>query len=309
MTIHLVANPTSGGGRAGRILPRVVDRLRRTYPDVPLVVQRTTGYDHARTCLELAVAGARRGDRIVVMGGDGMMHLGVNAVAQTDIPLAMIPAGSGNDLCRGLGVPVGEERAALDLMAGGPRRFDLLRLTPSEDAAAPPAWVGSIVASGFDARVNLRANAMTFPRGRAQYPVAVAAELATFRPIHYRLVIDGEVRELDAMLVAIGNTTSFGGGLQMCPDARPDDGLLDITIIHPVGRATLVRMFPAIYSGAFTHLDVVEMVRARSVELSGTLADGTPLTVMGDGEEIGPVPRTVDCVPGALLTYSESETG
>lgn len=305
MTIHLVANPTSGGGRAGRILPRVVERIRRTYPGVPMVVQRTSGFDHARECLAMAVSASGPEDRIVVMGGDGMMHLGVNAVAETGIPLAMIPAGSGNDLCRGLGVPVGEERAALDLMAGTPKPFDLLRISQPSAPTTAPTWVGSIVASGFDARVNLRANAMTFPRGRAQYPVAVAAELATFRPIHYRLVVDGQVRELDAMLVAIGNTTSFGGGLRMCPEADPDDGLLDITIIHPVGRATLVRMFPAIYSGAFTHLDVVELVRARSVELSGTLADGTPLTVMGDGEEIGPVPRTIDCVPGALLAYAQ----
>lgn len=304
MTIHLVANPSSGGGRAGRVLPRVVDRIRRTHPGVPVVVQRTTGYEHARSCLTSAAADSGPGDRIVVMGGDGMMHLGVNAVAESDIPLALIPAGSGNDLCRGLGIPVDDERAALDLMAGCPRRFDLLRLTPP-DPSAPPAWVGSIVASGFDARVNLRANAMTFPRGRAQYPVAVAAELATFRPIHYRLVVDGVSRDLDAMLVAIGNTSSFGGGLKMCPDAVPDDGLLDITIIHPVPRRTLVRMFPAIYSGAFTHLAEVELLRARTVELGGTLADGTPLTVMGDGEEIGPVPRTVGCVSGALLAYAD----
>lgn len=309
MTIHLVVNPTSGGGRGARILPTVVSRVRQAFAGRRVVVQRATNYAHARQCVSDAVTRRTDDDVLVVMGGDGMMHLGINAVAGTDIPLGMIPAGSGDDLCRGLGIDVRDLDSTLDLLSAPPRRVDLLAVgldhsTTSERAELDRRWVGSIVATGFDARVNLRANHMTFPPGRLQYPAAVAAELSTFQPLHYRLVIDGVARELDAMLVAIGNTTSFGGGLRMCPDAVPDDGLLDITIIHPVRRRTLVRMFPAIYRGAFTHLDVVELLRARTVELTGTLADGTPLTLMGDGEEIGPAPRTIECVPGALTVFA-----
>lgn len=311
VTIHLVVNPTSGGGRGERILPTVLGQVRRTFAGRRVVVQRAIDYAHARQCVTEAVAHRTDDDVLVVMGGDGMMHLGINAVAGTGVPLGMIPAGSGDDLCRGLGIPVRDLDATLALLAGEPRQVDLLRVDEARTAPAGPSvgptWVGSIVATGFDARVNLRANHMTFPPGRLQYPVAVAAELSTFRPLQYRLVVDGQPRELEAMLVAVGNTTSFGGGLRMCPEAVPDDGLLDLTIIHPVRRRTLVRMFPAIYRGAFTHLDEVELLRASTVELDGTLADGTPLTMMGDGEEIGAAPRTIRCAAGALTVFAPAD--
>ena len=310
MTIHLVVNPTSGGGRGERILPTVLGRVRQAFAGRRVVVQRATDFAHARQCVNEVVANRTDDDVLVVMGGDGMMHLGINAVAGTSVPLGMIPAGSGDDLCRGLGIDVRDLDSTLDLLSCEPRQVDLLRIgrrrvdqrTGESDKSV--TWVGSILATGFDARVNLRANHMTFPPGRLQYPVAVAKELSTFSPLHYRLVVDGVPRDLEAMLVAVGNTASFGGGLRMCPEAVPDDGLLDLTIIHPVRRRTLVRMFPAIYRGAFTHLDEVELLRARTVELDGTLADGTPLTMMGDGEEIGPAPSTISCEPGALTVFA-----
>lgn len=306
MTVHLVVNPTAGGGRAGKQLPSVVAQVRRTFAQQPVRVHRATSVEHARQCLRDAIDTRHDDDVLIVMGGDGMMHLGLNTVAGTEIGLGMIPAGSGDDLCRGLGIPVGDTEAALDLLAGEPRPVDLMQVGQH--------WVGSIVASGFDARVNLRANRMRFPRGRLQYPVAVAAELATFRPLQYRLTIDGgQVREFEAMLVAVGNTTSFGGGLKICPEAEPDDGLLDLTIIHPVSRRTLVGIFPKIYSGSFTHLDVVEQLRCREVVLDGALPDDgsttpTPLTVMGDGEELGPTSRTITCRPGALRVFAPLST-
>ncbi|MFW6599858.1 diacylglycerol/lipid kinase family protein [Propionibacteriaceae bacterium Y2011] len=319
MTIHLVANPTSGGGRAARMLPRVVEQLRRTFVGRPLVVQKATNYAHARQVINDAVACHTEDEVLVVLGGDGMMHLGLNAVAGTDVPLGMIAAGSGDDLCRGLGIDVDDPGQALELIGLPARPIDLLRVDPltpvgpnrgrGDDSPVSAdeqqrRWVGSILCSGFDALVNIRANAMTFPRGRLQYPVAVFTELRDFQPLRYELVVDGERRELEAMLIAIGNTSSFGGGLRMCPDADPDDGLLDITIIHPVGRAKLVRMFGEVYAGTFTRIKEVELIRARRVELSGWLADGTPLTAMGDGELIGSIPRVIECVSGALNAYA-----
>ncbi len=297
MTVHLVANPAAGGGTAGKKLPSVVARVRRIFEGRPVVVYRANDFEHARSCLSEAVTGRQPDDVLIVMGGDGMMHLGVDAVAWTGIPLGMIPSGSGDDLCRGLGIPLGDVDAALDLLNGAPRSVDLIQ--------ADDEWVGSIVASGFDARVNLHANAMRFPRGRLRYPVAVMKELSTFRPLHYELVIDDERRVLDAMLVAVGNTSSYGGGLKICPDADPDDGLLDVTIIHPVSRRTLLGIFPKIYSGKFTHLDVVERFRCAEIRVDGTLPGmGAQLTAMGDGEELGPLPMTMSCRPQALKVFA-----
>lgn len=297
MTVHLVANPAAGGGAAGKKLPSVVARVRRIFTGRPVVVHQVDDFEHARSCLDQAINGRQADDILVVMGGDGMMHLGVDAVAWTGIPLGMIPSGSGDDLCRGLGIPVGDVDAALDLLNGEPRSVDLIQ--------ADDEWVGSIVASGFDARVNLRANAMKFPRGRMQYPVALMKELSTFRPLQYTITVDGQERELDAMLIAVGNTSSYGGGLKICPDADPEDGLLDVTIIHPVSRRTLVGIFPKIYAGAFTHLDVVERFRCAQIRIDGELpATGEKLTAMGDGEEIGPLPMTFHCRPRALNVFA-----
>ena len=110
-------------------------------------------------------------------------------------------------------------------------------------------YVAAVLATGFDALVNRRANQMPWPRGSTRYALAVMAELRVFSPLHYRLTLDGQIRKLPAMLVAIGNTSSYGGGMLICPQADPYDGLLDVTIVRPVGRMKLLTLFPEIYSG------------------------------------------------------------
>jgi diacylglycerol kinase (ATP) len=112
------------------------------------------------------------------------------------------------------------------------------------------------------------------------------------------LTLDGKVRELQAMLVAIGNTSSYGGGMLICPEAEPYDGLLDITIIHPVGRLKLLRLFPEMYSGKFVRDPCVEQLRVREVTV-----EGPGLVGFGDGELIGAAPLRVCCRPRALPVF------
>ena len=136
---------------------------------------------------------------------------------------------------------------------------------------------------------------MRRPRGAARYSVAALAELRTFRPLTYSLVVDGVPRELDAMLVAVGNTSTYGGGLRICPAADPFDGWLDVTVIHPVGRAKLLQLLPQMRTGRFAADPCVEQLRARVVSVSG----GGGVTY-GDGEELGTTPVTATSVPGAI---------
>jgi diacylglycerol kinase (ATP) len=157
------------------------------------------------------------------------------------------------------------------------------------------------MATGFDAMVNRRANAMPWPKGAFRYPLAVMAELRVFSPLGYRLTLDGQVRELDTMLVAIGNTNSYGGGMRICPQADPTDGRLDVTIIHPVSRSRLLRLLPQMYSGRFIRDPAVELLRAAEVEV-----DGPGLVGYGDGELIGAAPLRVHCEPGAVGVYVPS---
>lgn len=296
----LVVNPSAGKGRAGRRLPEVLGVLAPALPGHRIAVHETSDYPEARRVCADAVASSRaaagRADCLLVMGGDGMMHLGVNACAGTDVPLGLLPAGTGNDMCRGYGLDArGPVPAARAVDPDRTVRVDALRVTGALEDGSTQAWVGSVLASGFDARVNRRANAMSRPKGPLRYAVAALAELATFTPLRYRISLDGRPRELDAMLVAVGNGGYFGGGMNICPDADPRDGLLDVTVVHPVSRPTLLAMLPRMFDGSFVRHPAIERTRASRVEVLGE-----DLVAMGDGEQLGPTPLAVESVPGAL---------
>jgi diacylglycerol kinase (ATP) len=291
--VTLVVNPSSGRGRALELLPAVSGTLRDAGLELDVLLSRD--FAEAQSMTRSAVAAGV--DVLAVMGGDGMMHHGLNAcadqVAERPTLLGAIPAGSGNDLCRGVGLDPDDPLAAADVVVSGTRRdLDLIRVAER--------YVGAVLATGFDALVNRRANQMPFPRGSTRYPVAALAELRVFSPLRYRLVLDGAVRELEAMLVAVGNTTTYGGGMQICPAADAEDGWLDVTVIHPVNRLTMLRLLPQMNSGRFARHRCVEQLRARVVRVDGETGGGTPLVTFGDGEQVGLVPVDAVVAPQVL---------
>ncbi len=287
--VHLVVNPTAGRGRARRLLPKVADALRAALPSDALRIVEATDAEHAEAACRTAVAEA---DVLLVMGGDGMAHLGLNACAGTPVPLGVLPAGTGNDLCRGLGLPLGVRDAVVAVTQGRRRRVDLAQVTKPDGTTR---WVGCVVSSGFDSRVALRAAALRVPLGPLAYAACALAELRTFRPLRYRLKVDGAPRELDSMAIFVANAEFFGGGMRAAPGADVHDGLLDVTVIHPVGRATLLRLLPSLYSGGFVRHPAIERFRASEV-----VVDGDGLIGSGDGEELGDVPLRVASVSNAL---------
>ncbi|MFT4108278.1 diacylglycerol/lipid kinase family protein [Propionicimonas sp.] len=306
-TLTLVVNPEAGRGRARRLLPQLTAGLVAGLPGANLHVHQTTSFSDARLrCIQAvdqarpAVEGHRR-DALVVMGGDGMMHLGLNAAAGTDVPLGLVAAGRGNDFCRGIGVPNDLAGAIRTIVAGHTLRMDLMEARGRLADGAERRWVGSIVSTGFDARVNYRTNHLRWNLGQLSYTWAALAELSRFEPVPYRLVIDGEVRDQTAMFVAVGNAGWFGGGMQGCVGADVTDGLLDLTVVNPVSRVTLLRLLPRMFDGGYIRDPAVEQLRAREV-----VVDGDGLFGMADGEELGPVPLRLRAVPDSLSVFAPS---
>jgi diacylglycerol kinase (ATP) len=284
----MLTNPTAGRGHADRVRAAALPRLR----DAGFRVHDRQGRD-ADEALDLARAGVADGvECLVVCGGDGMVHLAVQAVAGTDTTLGVLPAGTGNDVARYLDLPRKDPLAAADrLIAGRTRRIDLAR--------SGAKYFVTVLAAGFDAIVNERANQMTWPKGQMRYNIATLAELRTFRPLSYVLELDGQTLRLDAMMVAVGNGPSFGGGLRITEGALLDDGLLDVVIFRPMSRVNLIRTYPKLFSG--THTSHPQYVHHRvsriTVASPGTVA-------YADGERFGELPLTVECMPGALTVVT-----
>lgn len=288
--VGLVVNPTAGGQRAARIGEFIRRDLgERQIPFVDLSgATATEALEQIREAVRIDAI-----DRLVAVGGDGMVNLAVNALAGTGVPLVIVPAGSGNDLAAAVGVPCGDPSAALDLMlTGATHTLDAAKVTGADGAVS---WFFGVLAGGFDAVVNERANGIRWARGSAKYTVSALLELPVFRPIPYRITIDGTSHDGGAMLVAVANTTSYGGGMKVVPTAAIDDGLLDVLILDELSKPTFIRVFPRVFSGRHVSHPAVRIIRGRRIEL-----DAPGIVAYADGERIGPLPRTVEVAPGAM---------
>lgn len=293
--VALLVNPTSGGGRGAGAGSTVSGQL--TAAGIEIVdVSGTDAADarsKARTALDAGAAA------LVVVGGDGVVHLGANLVAGTDTPLGIVPAGTGNDIARALGLPIDDLSAAgsgvvTAVAAGTTRTIDAARHVP-DDGGDAAGWFVGVLGAGFDAKVNERANGWRWPKGPRKYDLAIARELPVFKPLPYVLELDGRTVTANAMLVAVGNGPSYGGGMLVCPDAELDDGLLDVMIVDKISKLEFLKVFPKVYTGAHKDHPAVSIHRARTVRLS------TPgIVAYADGERYTPLPLTCEVVPGAL---------
>ncbi|HEV7187640.1 MAG TPA: YegS/Rv2252/BmrU family lipid kinase [Blastococcus sp.] len=287
MEVGVLVSPTAGRGRARGLTDHVLATFR-TAGLSPRLLPATTGAEAERQAAEAVAAGA---GAIVAVGGDGTVHAAVQAVAGTTAALAVVPAGTGNDLVRALRIPAeaaAAARAAAEDLADG-------AVTTIDAGRTGDRWWATVLCCGFDSAVSDRANRLRWPKGRRRYDVAVLAELARLKPVELTMVLDGEARTLPVTMVAVGNTPWYGGGMKVCPAADPSDGLFDVTVVGPTTRLQLMRTKPRLADG--THVDhpLVTVHRAARVELSSP-----GVTTYADGEPVAPLPTAAECVPGAL---------
>jgi diacylglycerol kinase (ATP) len=290
--VAVLANPSAGRGRHRDLIPAVLQRLGAAGRPIRLL-DAQTAEEAEKACHAAVAEGA---SAVVAVGGDGTVHQALQAVAGRDVGFAVVPAGTGNDFADGVGIArdplTAASQAAGALRAGRTAAFDLARIT---GVTGEPRWFGAVLAAGFDAIVNERANRMRWPTGPRRYDLAIVLEMARLRPRAYELQLDDVTLRFDGVLVAVGNCPSYGGGLRICPDADPADGLLDVVVAAPLGRRALARLQPMLHRGTHLTDPRVTAHRARHVRVHAAGIVG-----YADGERIGPLPLTVDCVPGAV---------
>lgn len=282
----LLANPTSGAGKGRSVTSQVLEELKArdlTFSDIS-----GTSYESAALNLRSALQ-ERKPESVIVVGGDGMVHLAIQELAETKVPMILIPAGTGNDFARTLNLDLESPVSALNYALNHPPiAVDLGRVKGK--------YFAEILSTGFDSMVNERANRMRI-RSKIKYDLAMLLELPFFKPLEYEMRVDGTALTTRAMLIAIANGISYGGGMKICPDSDIKDGLFDLMILEPVSKFEFLRVFPKVFKGTHISHPRVKIIRGREISINARAI------AYADGERIGPLPITAKIVPGALKTW------
>ncbi|MFC7531137.1 diacylglycerol kinase family protein [Actinoplanes sp. GCM10030250] len=290
--IAVLANPSAGRGRYRGLLPGVVQALGVGGRAVRLL-EAGSGAEAEAVCHRAVGEGAVA---VVAVGGDGTVHRALQAVAGGAVGFGVVPAGTGNDFASAVGVPddpiLAAEAIGAALRDERDHRFDLAL---TENAQGERRWFCAVLAAGFDALVNERANRMRRPKGPRRYDLAILLELARLRARNYTVYADDVAHRFSAEIVAVGNCASYGGGMRIVPDADPADGLLDVIFAAPLGRVHLTRLKPRLRHGTHVTDPKVTLLRARRVRIE---AEG--IVGYADGERLGSLPLDITCVPGAV---------
>jgi YegS/Rv2252/BmrU family lipid kinase len=286
MRLAVIVNPVAGGGRAGRALPAVQAELHRLGLDHH--VQATLSLDHARTLARDAI---KAGEIAVAFGGDGLIGAVAGALRHSDGVLGVLPGGRGNDFARSLSIPVDAVSACAVLTTGSRKRLDL-------GCVGGRTFIG-IASCGFDSVANRIANETKLVRGNLVYAYGAMRALAGWRPASFTVTVDDrEPRSVVGYTVAVANSGRYGGGMQLAPDARLDDGLLELMIISDMPRLRFLRTLPSVFKGEHVHRPEFALERARRVRIAAS----RPFTLYADGDPIAELPAEIEVLPAAVRT-------
>lgn len=284
----LVINPMSGSGK-GQVVGQEVKEFFVERGLAHEIIQSDSA-SKVRDALSSFLAHNPDCPGVVVVGGDGTAHVSMQVTTPLGVPLAVIPAGTGNDLARALGWPLDDVRNYLETVVSTlPISIDLGQVGSE--------WFGAVLSTGFDSIVNERANSLTWPKGSMKYNTAIAIELPRFRARHYEITLDEQIISTRAMLIAVANGSSYGGGMLVCPNANLSDGYFDVMILHPVSTLEFLKVFPRVFKGTHISHPAVEIVRSKTVTI---VADAV---AYADGERVGSLPVTAQCVGKAMKTW------
>ena len=286
----VVINPVSGSGKGAILGAETAGFFSERRLSYQIIT--ATSADKLRSNLsEFLDSNVGLIEGVVAVGGDGLVHLVLQMVVPRNIAFAVIPAGTGNDFVRALGWHLDEIKTQLKAVVSKPPSAIDLGLVDSE-------WFGAVLSTGFDSVVNEKANTMKWPKGPMKYNLAIAMELPKFKPLKYTIELENQIIETEAMLIAVGNGGSYGGGMKVCPDAVMSDGLFDVMVLRPVSKVEFVRVFPTVFSGKHINHKQVDIYRTKRVSLHA------PAVAYADGERIGGLPVRAECIAGAGLSWT-----
>lgn len=306
--IGFIINPVSGNGRGKTVWQRLETLLNEQ--QIPYTARFTAKpLDASLHAGELANDPAVHA--VVAIGGDGTVHETVNGLfrAGRKVPFGYIPSGSGNDFARGLGLPAKPEEA-LGLVTG-PHRLRHIDLIRSPERTSPCA-----AGAGFDATVSKTANSSSYKKwlnrlhlGKLSYVLSLVRVLIRFRPARAKITVDGTAHEFDRVwLVTVANIPFFGGGMKICPQADPSDGLADICVVSGIGKWDLLATFPRVYKGTHTTHPAVRFLRGKSIRIETS----APMDVHMEGETVGTTPVELEvetaCIPVIVPAGQPSQT-
>ncbi len=279
----LLVNPAAAGGRALARLPDVVAAFERRGAAHRVVETRDPA--HAQAEARRAHQG---GEVIAALGGDGMLRPLAEVLRDSDATLAILPGGRGNDLARVLGIPSDPTAAVGVAVDGDERMLDIA-------SVGGRSYLG-IASFGFDSDANRIANEARLIRGNLVYLYAALRALAGWQPATFTVTVDGELHELEGYSVAVANSSAYGGGMFLAPQAVLDDGLLDVVATSKTSKWRCVRMLPRVFRGTHLSEPSVHIWRGRSIEL----AADRPFTIYADGDPIAELPATVSVAQRCL---------
>ena len=281
----IITNPKSGNGRGPHFAERAREML--TANNVPVEIRPTTARGEAEA---IALEAVHTGySCVAACGGDGTVHEIVNALAGTDVALGILPCGRGNDFARAVGIPLTLEEAAAVLLQGHRKSFDLGKVNGR--------YFATVATLGFDSEVARLVYDGAVPfKGMAAYLFGLMRMLRVYRGVGLRMTGDfGTINET-VLLAATGNTSTYGGGIKIVPNASPTDGELDICLVRMMSAGRILRVFPRVYWGG--HLNHPSIFSYRTGRLK--LETEKPVVLFADGEPVGETPAEITSEPGAL---------
>jgi diacylglycerol kinase (ATP) len=290
----LLVNQKAGGGRAGEFVHKLRDfALQR---DWKIEIAITTNADDLAAKAKQAAQSGRK--RILVLGGDGTFQVLLNSViAHPDIILGVIPAGGGNDLAASLGLPPDPIAAAFLLHDGEVAYLDAVRVRTANGIERLYAGGGGV---GLDAEASRLANgAYRNLPGRARY--LLSAIRALFRVPKFRARITSNAStedyiEIQALVVSVLNTPSYGAGLYLAPDAKTDDGVLSLVVLEDLSALEIFKLLPTLARHGQVNTKRIQRFNVTHIRIE----TDPPLWFHGDGELLGMTPVEVSVVPRAV---------